>query len=236
VSDVAIVGGTGALGTGLARRLAVAGVRVALGSRDGSRAAAAAAELDDLALVPVTGGGNAEVAASARIVIVTVPFAAHAQTLADIAPVLTADHVLVDATVPLAATVGGRATRMLGVWQGSAAEQAREIVADDVPVVAALHSVAAAALADLEHDLDEDVLVCGDGGAAKREVAALIGRIDGLRPVNAGRLDAARIAESMTALMIGMNGRYRTQAGLKVTGLPEELWPVPATKPAAVAV
>lgn len=234
-NEVAVVGGTGALGTGLARRLAAAGAGVVIGSRDAARAAAAAAELDEIATVPVGGAANPEAAASARIVIVTVPFAAQARTLAEIAPVLRDDQIVVDATVPLAASVGGKATRMVGVWQGSAAEQAREIIPDGVPVVAALHSVAAAALADLAHDLDEDVLVCGDSGAAKREVAALIARIDGLRPVNAGRLDAARLAESMTALMIGMNGRYKTQAGLRITGLPDELWPLPKRPAAAMS-
>jgi NADPH-dependent F420 reductase len=222
---VSIVGGTGALGGGLARRLAHAGVDVVIGSRDPARAGEAATEISHAVGAPVAGAGNAEAAAWGRIVVVAVPFAAHAATLADIAPSLGEGQIVVDATVPLAATVGGRATRMLGVWQGSAAEQARELVPPEVPVVAALHSVAATSLADLDHALGEDILVCGDSRAAKREVASLIARIDGLRPVDAGRLDAARIAESLTALMISMNGRYRTHAGLRVTGLPAELWP-----------
>jgi NADPH-dependent F420 reductase len=95
---------------------------------------------------------------------------------------------------------------------------------DGVVVVSALHTVSAAALGDLDHDLDEDVLVAGDKGDAKRAVAELIGRIPGLRPVNAGRLEAARMIEGITPLLIGVNARYKTTAGVKLTALPDELW------------
>jgi NADPH-dependent F420 reductase len=114
---------------------------------------------------------------------------------------------------------------MLGVWQGSAAQQAQEMAPDGVRVVSALHTVSAALLADLEHELDEDVLVCGDAKADKRELAELIEQIPGLRCVDCGRLEMARITESFTPLIISMNVRYKTRAGIRVTGLPAELWP-----------
>jgi NADPH-dependent F420 reductase len=126
--------------------------------------------------------------------------------------------------VPLAVAVGGRATRTVGVWQGSAAQQALELVPDGVHVAAAFHTVSAAMLGDPDHVLDEDILICGDRKADKRVVADLVAKIDGLRPVDAGRLEQARIVESLTALMIGMNARYKAHAGVRVTGLPGELW------------
>jgi NADPH-dependent F420 reductase len=96
---------------------------------------------------------------------------------------------------------------------------------DGVRVVSALHTVSAASLTDLGHDLDEDVLVCGDRKADKQEVAALLGRVPGLRCVDCGRLEQARITEQLTALLIGVNARYKTHAGIRLTGLPDELWP-----------
>ena len=132
--------------------------------------------------------------------------------------------MLVDVTVPLAAAVGGRATRVLSVWQGSAAQQAQELVPAGVTVVSALHTVAAAHLADLDYAFAEDALVTGDDRDAKRRVAELIRLIPGLRPVNAGRLEMARITETLTALTIGINIRNKVTAGFKVTGLPDDAW------------
>jgi 8-hydroxy-5-deazaflavin:NADPH oxidoreductase len=132
--------------------------------------------------------------------------------------------LLIDATVPLAAAVGGKATRMLGVWQGSAAQQALEMAPEGVHVVSALHTVSAASLSDLEHPLTQDVLVCGDSRADKRRAAALIDRIDGLRCVDCGRLEMARTTEALTALLIAVNARYKAHAGIRLTSLPEALW------------
>ena len=126
--------------------------------------------------------------------------------------------------MPLAAAVGGKATRTLGVWQGSAAQQAQELVPEGVGVVAALHTVSAATLGDVGRALDEDVLIVGDSRAEKARAAALIGRIEGLRCVDAGRLEMARITESLTALLIAVNGRHKTHAGIRLTGLPDKLW------------
>jgi NADPH-dependent F420 reductase len=130
----------------------------------------------------------------------------------------------VDATVPLAAAVSGRATRILGVPQGSAAQQAQEMVPDGVTVVSALHTVGAAKLADLDHTLDEDIPVMGDKKDAKRTVADLIRRIEGLRPVDCGRLEVARLVEGITPLLISVNSRHKTHAGIRFTELPEPKW------------
>ena len=153
------------------------------------------------------------------------PFRNQSEILHNLREVLRPGQIVLDATVPLAAAVGGRATRTLGVWQGSAAQQAQEMVPDGVTVLSALHTVSAASLRDLDHELDEDVLLCGDGRADKQRVAALLGAIAGLRCVDCGRLEMARITESMTALMISINARYKTHAGVRLTGLPDELWP-----------
>jgi NADPH-dependent F420 reductase len=206
------------------------GVPVVIGSRDAARAQAAAQRA--LAAVPqgsFEGLANPEAAQRSDVVVLSVPFRNQSEILQSLREVLREGQLLVDATVPLAAALSGKATRMIGVWQGSAAQQAQEMVPDGVRVVSALHTVSAATLTDLDAPLDEDVLVCGDRRADKRVVAALLGRIAGLRPVDAGRLEMARIAESLTALMISMNARYKTHAGVRITGLPGELWPAPSS-------
>ncbi len=217
---VAIIGGTGAIGYGLALRWARAGVPVIIGSRDAGRAREAAQRTG-----AQEGRENADAAREAPIVVLTVPFRSQSETLTNLKGALREGQILVDCTVPLAAAVSGRATRTLGVWQGSAAQQAAEMAPDGVRVVAALHTVGAPTLADLDAPLDEDVLICGDRKADKREVAALIARIEGLRPVDAGRLEQARVVESITALLIGVNARYKTHSGIRLTGLPADLWP-----------
>jgi NADPH-dependent F420 reductase len=222
---VAIVGASGALGFGLALRLAQADVPVLIGSRARDRAVEAADRAR--AVVPqgvFTGAENAEAVAAVDTVLLSVPFRNQSETLKNLRDAFTPGTLLIDATVPLAAAVSGRATRMLGVWQGSAAQVAAEMVPDGVKVVSALHTVSAASLADLDHPLDQDVLVCGDARADKARAAALLQRIDGLRCVDCGRLEMARIAESLTALMISVNSRYKTHAGIRVTGLPDTLW------------
>jgi 8-hydroxy-5-deazaflavin:NADPH oxidoreductase len=216
----AIIGTTGALGFGLTLRWGRAGVPVILGSRDAARAAEAAERAR--AALPdgrFDGCENGEAAAKADVVVLCVPFRNQSETLTNLKGALREHQLVVDATVPLAAAVGGRATRILGVWQGSAAQQAQEMVPDGVRVLSALHTVSAAACADLDHVLDEDVLVCGDHREDKERVIALIDRIDGLRCIDAGRLEMARIVESLTALLISINVRHKTHAGIKITGV-----------------
>jgi NADPH-dependent F420 reductase len=223
---VTIIGGTGALGFGLVLRLGREGTPVVIGSRAAERAAEAAAKAAER--VPdgtFEGLENPEAAQRAEVVFLCVPFRNQSENLANLAGVLREGQLLVDATVPLAAAVGGKATRVLGVPQGSAAQQAAEMAPEGVRVVSAFHTTSAASLADLDLALDEDVLICGDRKADKREAAQIIGRIPGLRCVDAGRLEMAKIVEPLTALLISMNARYKTHAGIRITGLPEDLWP-----------
>jgi len=224
--SVTVIGGSGALGFGVAARLGLAGTPIAIGSRDAGRAEETAARLREL--VPAgnfEGLANGPAAERSDVVVISVPFRSQSETLTNLKEHLREGQLVIDATVPLAAAVSGRATRMLGVWQGSAAQQAAEMVPNEVRVVSALHTVSASTLRDLEQTLDEDVLVCGDRKADKQQAAKLIQRIPGLRCVDCGRLEQARITESLTALLIGVNSRYKTHAGIRLTALPDELWP-----------
>ncbi len=222
---IPIVGGTGALGFGLALRLAAAGRAVAIGSRDAGRAQEAAGRVrDQVPDAQVEGLENPEAARRGPIVFLAVPFRAQSENLTNLKEALAPGQILVDATVPLAAAISGKATRLLGVPQGSAAEQAQEMVPDGVTVVSALHTVSAATLGDLDAELDEDVLVTGERKDDKRRVAELISLIPGLRPVNAGSLETARFVEALTPLLISVNIRNKSHAGIKLTGLPDELW------------
>jgi 8-hydroxy-5-deazaflavin:NADPH oxidoreductase len=215
-----IVGGTGALGFGLALRLGREGVPIVIGSRDQARAHEAAAKAAQQ--VPdgsFTGLQNAEAVQQSDTVILSVPFRNQSENLTNLKDHLNSGQLLIDATVPLAAAVGGKATRTLGIWQGSAAQQAQEMAPDGVRVVSAFHTVSAAHLADLEQALDEDVLVCGDRRADKERVVQIVQTIPGLRAVDCGPLEMARIVEQLTPLIISINVRHKVRAGIKITGL-----------------
>jgi NADPH-dependent F420 reductase len=219
---IPILGGTGALGAGLAFRWARAGVPVVLGSRSAERAEEAAAAIREA--VPgasVTGMVNEEAAGQGPIAFLTVPFRAQSENLNNLRGALKPGQILVDCTVPLAAAISGKATRSLGVWQGSAAQQAQEMVPEGVTVVSALHTVGAPSLKNPDEVLDEDVLICGDKKADKARVARLIEKIEGLRAINAGTLEMARIVEQLTPLLISVNTRYKTHAGIKLTNIPD---------------
>jgi 8-hydroxy-5-deazaflavin:NADPH oxidoreductase len=222
LEPIPIIGGTGALGAGLARRWAQAGVPIVIGSRAAECAEEAAANVREA--VPgaeVTGLQNEEAATKGEIVFLTVPFRAQSENLNNLREALRPGQLLVDCTVPLAAAVSGKATRSLGVWQGSAAQQAQEMVPEGVTVVAAMHTLAAPTLADLDAELGEDVLLCGDKKADKAQVARLVELIPGLRAVNAGALEMARIVEQLTPMLISVNSRYKTHAGIRLTGIPD---------------
>jgi NADPH-dependent F420 reductase len=217
---VSIVGGTGALGFGLALRLGREGVPIVIGSRDAGRARESAQRAGELvADGSFSGAGNAEAVAEAEIVILSVPFRNQSETLTNLKSALHEGQLVIDATVPLAAAVSGKATRTLGVWQGSAAQQAQEMVPDGVRVVSAFHTISAALLTDLDHALDEDVLLCGDKRDDKARVRDLVNTIPGLRAVDCGPLEMARIVEGLTALIISINVRHKTRAGIRITGL-----------------
>jgi NADPH-dependent F420 reductase len=216
---IAIIGGAGELGFGLALRWAQAGAELVIGSRDAGKAQEAAARVKQaLPHANVAGFDNPTAAGSASIVVLAVPFSAQAGILKSIKSALK-NAILVDTSVPLAATIGGRPTRMLGVWEGSAAQQAQGLV-PGVPVVSAFHNVSAEMLSDLSMRLDCDILISGDDGAAKERVSDFVRLIPGLRPLDAGPLEMSRIVESMTALMISLNRHYKTHhSGIRITGI-----------------
>ena len=229
---IAIIGGTGPEGSGLALRWARAGETIVIGSRSAERAAAAAAIIAKrtfggtgvlAGIKNVSGAENDSACAAADIVVLTVPFEAHAETLEHLKLSLRPGHILVDTTVPLAASVGGRATRTMGVWQGSAAQQAQELVPEGVAVVAAFHNVSSELL-NQDGPIDCDVIVCSDDKEAAKKVRELARKIPGVRAIDGGKLENARIVESLTALLIGLNIRHKGHSGIRITGLPADAY------------
>ena len=219
---VAVVGGTGDEGFGLALRWAAAGIEVVIGSRNERRAGEAADRLR--ASVPsasVSGATNQDAVAGSDLVVVTVPFAGQAEIYESIAPHVRDDAVIVDGTVPVAAAVGAKVTHTLGIWEGSAAQQGWSYL-ERGTMCAAFHTLSAALLNDLDVELEGDVLVCGSKKAARERVRPLVEAIPRLRYVDAGPLENARIIEPVTALLIGINRRYKIHgAGVRITGLPD---------------
>jgi NADPH-dependent F420 reductase len=218
---VSILGGTGNLGFGLAVRLGLAGYSVCVGSRDQKRAEEAAERAADL--VPsgaFTGRANVDAVGKAdRLVVITVPFASQLATLKSVADSWHPGQVALDATVPLATAVGGRPTQLIEPWHGSAAQQARTVIPDDVGLVAGLHTVSSAALLDVDEALDQDTLICGDDRAAKAIATEVLTSVEGLRVVDAGPLPMSRLVEGITPLLIGINIRNKTHAGIRLTNL-----------------
>jgi len=219
---IAILGGTGDQGLGLALRFARAGRPVVIGSRKLERAQAAADEVR--AAVPgadVAGLDNADAVRRAPIVILSVPFEHTAATLKAVRGSLAPEQIVVSMGVPLASSIGDAAARTVGVWQGSCAELVASLVPDGVQVVSAFQNVSAHRLRALDHEVECDVLVSG-APAPRKAVMALCALVPGLRPVDGGPLANARIAESITALLIGLNARYKVAEGIGIrfTGLP----------------
>jgi 8-hydroxy-5-deazaflavin:NADPH oxidoreductase len=219
---IAILGGTGPEGSGLANRLARAGEHIVIGSREATRAQQAAQQLRAgiEGAAQIEGADNAAAAAQCDVAVLTVPFAGQSALLKQLKGVWKPGTVVIDTTVPLAATVGGSPTRMLGVWQGSAAEAAAELLPAGVSIAAAFQNLGAELLAG-EAPLDCDVLVCSDDEKTKQVVMDLAAKISGVRALNGGKLENARIVESITALLIGLNIRYKVHgAGVRFTGVP----------------
>ena len=223
--SIAIVGGTGPEGSGLASRWAQAGLTIIIGSRDPQRAAARAEEIRRETGGEVSGAENKTACESAEIVVLTIPFEGHAKMLKYLKPALKPSQIVVETTVPLAASVGGRPTRTLGVWQGSAAQETAELVPEGVAVVAAFHNISAGLL---KHDgpVDCDVIVCSDDKGAAHRVRDLARKIPGVRALDGGKLENARIVEQITALLIGFNIRHKGLSGLRITGLPPEAYDI----------
>jgi len=214
VESIAVIGGTGKEGFGLAVRWAKAGRPVIIGSRAAAKAREAAARAAEQAGCPVTGHPNRDAAQAAGIVVLTIPYGGHAAILDDLRPVVNG-KVVVDTTVPLAQY----APPVLAVIpEGSAAAHVQARL-PHARVVAALHSVSSAKLGRFDQPLDDDVLVCGDDPAAKGAVIELVQAL-GMRGLDAGGLDAAGTLERLAALIIGMNQRYRRRAiGIHFSGI-----------------
>jgi 8-hydroxy-5-deazaflavin:NADPH oxidoreductase len=216
---VGVLGGTGPQGRGLAVRLAAAGQRILLGSRDADRCTEIAAQVAERAAaagsaVSVQGGTNADVAGAADLVIVAVPFGGHAATLAGLAEPL-AGKVVVDCVVPMGFDELG--AYVIDVEEGSVAQQAAALLPDST-VVGAFHHLSAVLLEDLSKPtLDGDVMVVGDDRAATDLVQALAGRLPGMRGIYAGRLRNAAQVEALTVNLVSVNRRYKAHAGLRVT-------------------
>jgi NADPH-dependent F420 reductase len=208
-SRIAVVGGTGKLGSAIARRLARAGHDVVIGSRDAESAQRVASELGN----GLRGTTNIDAARSATLVIVTVPFASQEATLRDLAPHV-AGKILVDTTVPL---MPPKVMRVQLPPEGSAAVRAQQILGEDVTIVSAFHNVAAHKLAT-DEQIECDILVFGDDKAARSQVVAL-SRDMGLRGIHGGALVNSAAAEAMTSLLIFINKTYEVDgAGVKITG------------------
>jgi NADPH-dependent F420 reductase len=219
---IAVIGGTGPAGTGLALRWARAGETVIIGSRDVARAQQTAEAICDRvgANAQVSGVENSAACAASDLLVLTVPFEGQAALLKQLKPAIRPGAVLIDATVPLAASVGGRASRTIGVWQGSAAQQTAELVPKGVSVAAAFQNVSAEQLND-DEDIDCDVIVCSDDPNTTQVAMELAARIAGVRAIDGGKLENARIVEQITALLIGLNIRHKGHGGIRITGLPD---------------
>jgi 8-hydroxy-5-deazaflavin:NADPH oxidoreductase len=219
---IAVIGGTGPAGMGLALRWARAGENVIIGSRDAARAHQAAERIRQRVgpQAQVSGLENSAACAASDLLVLTVPFEGQAALVKQLKPAIRAGSILIDATVPLAASIGGRASRTVGVWQGSAAQQSAELVPKGVSVVAAFENVSAEVL-NGDEDVDCDVIVCSDDAAATQVAIELAAKIPRVRAIDGGRLENARIVEQITALLIALNIRHKGHGGVRITGLPE---------------
>ena len=220
---IALVGGTGPEGRGLATRFAIAGHEVVIGSRGAERGAEVAAALaNDLATsapsaTTITGTDNETAVADADIVVVVVPYSAHRPTLEGLGTALDG-KIVVDAVVPVYFEKGPRPVK---VEAGSASEEAKQIL-PDARVIGAFHNLSADLLLDPSAPLHADILVTGGDREAKDAVMALANEIEGARAVDAGPLRYSRFVEGITILLIGVNGRFKTHSGIQITGLNTE--------------
>ena len=212
---LAILGGTGPEGKGLALRLAMAGEEVVIGSRDATRANDAAEALKELAPnLKVTGDVNDVAAQQGDTVFLTVPYEGQAALLQQVAPAL-AGKVVVNVVAPMVFN-RGRA-RAIRVEDGSAAEESQKILADS-QVVAALQNLSAEDLMQPDLTMESDVVVCSDHREAKEQVMGLVQRIPNLRAIDGGALEYARYVESLTALLVNINRIYRCHSTIKIVG------------------
>ena len=226
--EIAVIGGTGDEGFGIAIRLARAGHNVVIGSRSGERGVQAAERAREVlgGDTPVDGTTNETAASSAELVFVTVPYAGQADIYRSIKDHVPPGRVVCDTTTPLATAVGGRPWQVVRPWHGSAAEQAKALLGEGVRLVSGFHTVSAEPLQDLEHSVEGDVLLCGDDVEAKGQIGALAEQIPDLRWVDAGALAMARVIEPLTAIMVSVNRAYKLRhTGIKLVG--RDAWGAP---------
>ncbi len=222
LAKIAIIGGTGDLGFGLALRLAKAGHEVIIGSRKLNKALEAAEKANEiLGENLIKGLENADAARESEIIILAVPFQYAVETIRGLKESLTKGKIVVSPIVPLATVIGDKATRVMWPWQGSAAELVKFYVPSGVKVVAAFHNVSAGRLREVNSEIECDVLVCGDDQEAKEKIIKIANSIPGIRGLDAGPLSMARIIEGITALLISLNVKYgvRKGTGIRITYL-----------------
>jgi NADPH-dependent F420 reductase len=221
---IAIIGGTGDQGLGLALRFVKAGEDIIIGSRAVEKAENAVNTvkemLDGKEVSNIRGATNTDAAQEGDIILLTVPLQAQIITLKSIKEYI-GDKIVIDATVPLDGCLGGRPTRYVDVWQGSAAERTAELLENtDAKVVSAFNNISAASLLDIKNDVDCDCLVSSDDEEARKEVMELAEKIPNVRSLDCGPLENARIVEKITPLLINLNIRNKIKlAGLRITGL-----------------
>ncbi|HTX61859.1 MAG TPA: NADPH-dependent F420 reductase [Methanobacterium sp.] len=220
---IAIVGGTGDQGLGLALRFAKAGEEVIIGSRDVKKALNAVNLVKNLLkeeINHISGATNDEAAKEGEIILLTVPLQAQMVTLKSIKNQLDG-KILVDATVPLESCIGGAPVRFVNLWEGSAVERTAEFLKEkDVIVISAFNNISAASLTNLDSDVECDCLISGDNEEAKLLVRELAEKIPGVRAIDCGGLENARIVEKITPLLINLNIRNKIKlAGIRITGL-----------------
>jgi len=246
MKKIAIIGGTGGQGTGLALRWARAGHEIFIGSREESKACTSADNLKEICIdtacslleiersdvqtikekVPeakILGFDNLEAAKKADIIVISVPYSHLIPTVASIKEALTEGKTVVSVVVPLSTAVGGKATTVISPWEGSAAEVIQSLVPENVQVISAFQNVSADRLSDLLNIVDCDVIVCGGSKDARKGIMELAKDIPGARAIDGGPLQNARLIEPITALLIGMNIRYKVKEGMgmRFTYLPE---------------
>lgn len=223
---VAIIGGTGSQGLNLAKRLAIAGENVIVGSRNEEKALAKVDEVKELLSeyeINIEGMDNVEAAKNGDLLILTVPLAAQKPTLQSIKEYVD-NKVLLDATVPLETAIGGSPARFVDLMEGSAAERTAKILKKtSVKVVAAFNNISNSHLENIPEPIDCDCLIAGDDNQAKQTAKELIEKLPGVDVIDCGKLEKARMIEKITPLLIGLNIKYKSHyGGLRITGIPKE--------------
>ena len=220
---IAVIGGTGDQGFGLVLRWAKTGEHVIIGSRQQQKAEDAAKKANSIlgGGFAVSGMENPKAAAAADIIVMSVPFAAHVDMIKSVRDSITPDDVFIDVVVPLSTAVGGSASTSLAVWEGSAAQQAARLLPPHTKIASAFHNVVAEALQRIDREINSDVIVCSDSLETRKVGMELATKIPGAKAIDGGRLENSRIVEQITALLIGINIRYKvSDAGIRITGLP----------------